>query len=290
MTYPVHGNVTHSFRTRDELVTTLLISFGIVLSLTALFWLGLRVRPIPFPPFPQRTPDLPTVPLPEGLPAPVARFYHSLYGDRLPVIESAVITGRASLRIKGFTFPARFRFTHLAGRAYRHYIEATFFGLPLMKVNEHFLDGRGRLENPFGVTEADPKVDQGANLALWAEAFWFPAVLVTDRRVSWEAVDENTALLIVPFYEESRERFVVRFDPESGMAAVLEAMRFKGTENRDKVLWMDEVLDWGEVAGCPTFTVGRVTWFDDKLPWARFETEDMVLNADVSDYVRVRGV
>ena len=87
-----------------------------------------------------------------------------------------MITGRAEMRIAGITFPARYRFIHDAGKGYRHYIEATFFGLPLMKVNEHFLDGNARLELPFGVTEGEPKVNQGANLALWAESMWLPRI------------------------------------------------------------------------------------------------------------------
>ncbi len=64
------------------------------------------------------------------------RFYRAIYGDRIPVIESAVISGRAQLRVFGITFPARFRFTHVAGKDYRHCIEATIFGLSIMKVNE----------------------------------------------------------------------------------------------------------------------------------------------------------
>ena len=43
----------------------------------------------------------------------------------------------------GIAFPARFRFIHEAGRGYRHYIEATVFGLPLMKVNERYLGPPG---------------------------------------------------------------------------------------------------------------------------------------------------
>lgn len=45
---------------------------------------------------------------------------------------------------------------------YRHYIEATVFALPLMKVNERYLDGRGYGETPFGIDEGE-KVDLGAN-------------------------------------------------------------------------------------------------------------------------------
>ena len=102
---------------------------GLAILLVVFGWLGLRVRPRSFPVYEERTPELETVPLPEGLPAPVARYYKSTIGDQVPVIDSAVLTGRANLRFMGITFPGRYRIIHDAGQGYRHYIEATFFDL-----------------------------------------------------------------------------------------------------------------------------------------------------------------
>jgi len=109
------------------------------------------------------------------------------------VIELAVITGPARLQVMGLTFPSRFRFTHVAGKDYRHYTELTLFGLPLLQVNEAYLNGASRLELPFGVTEGEPKIEQAANLGLWAESIGLPAVFLTDDRVRWQAVDAGTA-------------------------------------------------------------------------------------------------
>jgi hypothetical protein len=86
--------------------------------------------------------------LPAGLPEPVDRFYRALYGDEVPSVHSAVITGRGTMRINGITLPARFRFSHVTGQHYRHYIENTLFGLRLLTVNEWFTDGTGRLDLP----------------------------------------------------------------------------------------------------------------------------------------------
>ena len=114
------------------------IVIGILITLVVLVaigWLGLKVKPKPFDPYPAQTPELETIPLPDDLPPPVERFYRAVYGDQIPVIESAVISGRAQMRLFGITFPARFRFTHIAGQDYRHYIEATMFGLPITLVS-----------------------------------------------------------------------------------------------------------------------------------------------------------
>lgn len=250
-------------------------------------WIGLRIKPAPFAPVSLPALGMQTMPLPDDLPPPVDRFYRQVYGDEAPVVETAVVSGRATMRIAGITFPARFRFTHDAGDGYRHYIEATFWGLPLMKVNEHFLDGVGRMELPVGVEEG-PAINQGANLALWGEAVWFPTLWVTDPRARWAPVDDVTALLYVPF-GDGEEQFVVRFDPQTGRPFLLEAMRYKGQGATEKTLWLNEALDWGAVDGHATFATGAVTWFDEGTPWAVFTAENVAINVDVNDYIRAFG-
>ena len=61
---------------------------GILLAFFVAMLLGLRVSPKPLPPYPDATAYLETIPQPEGLPAPVERFYRVLYGDEAPVFES----------------------------------------------------------------------------------------------------------------------------------------------------------------------------------------------------------
>ena len=192
-----------------------------------------------FPPYPEETPKMDTVDLPVDLPAPVARYYRVTCGERVPVVNSAVITGRARMRFRGPTFTSRFRFTHDAGREYRHYIEATILGYPIMKVNEYYLAGKSRLELPFGVIEGEPKIDMAANLGLWGESVWLPSIFLTDPRVLWKPIDDTSARLVVPF-DGAEETFVARFDPQTGMLRYLEAMRYKDAADDAKCL--DDII------------------------------------------------
>jgi len=264
----------------------LLILAGLT-GLVLLGWLGLQVPPRSFDALaaPATTPA--TTPLPDGLPAPVERFYREVYGDEVPVIGSAVISGRGTMRIAGVTLPVRWRFLHDTGQAYRHRIEVTWFGLRVMTIDELFLDGAARLDLPVGIVEG-PNTDQGANLALWAEAVWMPALWVTDPAVRWEAIDEVTALLVVPS-SDGEETFVARFDPESGLLQLLESMRFKGEEDDRRTLWLNEVVDWSPLDGQLQPVETGLTWFDESSPWARLTTEQVVYDIPLTDEIELEA-
>lgn len=254
----------------------------------AAVWVGLQVEPPPLP-----APDLepggvPTVAVPDGLPAPVEHFVTTLYDDEVPVVHSAVISGRGQMRIAGITFPARWRFSHLAGSAYRHEIELTMFGRSVADVDEWFVDQHARLDLPFGVSEG-PNIDQAANLALWAEAIYMPSVWVTDPAVRWEAVDDTTARLVVPFRDDE-EVITVGFDPGTGLLRRMWSMRFKGERDAERTPWLNEVVAWGEVDGHPAPLQAEVAWADERGSWARLRTEAIVLNADLIGPRAGRGV
>ena len=268
----------------------LMIVTAILAALVLVGWLGLKIRPKSFLPYPEKTLELKTIPLPAGLPAPVERFYKTVYGDQIPVIESAVMKGRAFISPFGIKLPARFIFVHNAGKDYRHYIEATWFGIPIMKVNEGYVDQKSFFAGPVG----DPIVDdastnQAANLAVWAEAGWFPSIWITDPRVHWEPVDDNTALLYVPF-EGIEENFVMRFNSETGLLDSMEAMRYRDTgPQAKKILWITRNVPAKKIEGTQLDTVGTATWLDQGTPWATFTLEEVNYNVNVSEYIRQRG-
>jgi len=269
-----------------EIITLILIT---LFAVVVLVWLGLHIQPRPFPPYPEKTPPLKTVPLPAGLPAPVERFYRTAYGTAIPLIETVVIKGRARIRPFGVSLPARFVFVHNAGRDYRHYIEATWFGLPIMKVNERYLEGQSRFELPVATYENDASINQGANLAVWAEAAWFPAIWVTDGRVRWQPLDEHSAVMYMPFGAQE-ENFVLRFNPETGLLDSMEAMRYREAgPQAKKILWITRSIPGKVIEGTKIDAIGSATWLDQGKPWAVFTLEELKYNVEVQAYIRQRG-
>lgn len=253
---------------------------------------GQQVEPEPFPDYPEPSrPPRAVVALPTGLPAPVDRWIRGIYGDRVPVIGSVVITGRARVRPFGVWLPARFRFIHDAGHGYRHHIEVTLFGRPVLTVDERYLDGRAVMRLPMGGTDEGPHVDQAANLGMWAElAMAAPSVLVTDPRVTWHEIDPETAQLDVPFGDGAVDSFVVRFDPGTGDLRSLECWRYRSSTEPDRILWIAAVEPGPTTGPHQLPAVGTATWADQGDPWARFVTEDLRTDVDVSERIRATGI
>jgi hypothetical protein len=187
----------------------------------------------------------------------------------------------------GVTLPARLRFSHISGEDYRHYIEADFFGLPVLKVNEWFLDGHARLELPFGAVENDPCTDSSANQGLWAESLAYPAILLTDPRVRWESIDETHASLYVP-YGDSEQVFTIQFDPQSGKLAHFETDRCHDARGGTMRWWGDITSGENHNGGSPD-TIMTAAWEDEGTPWIVFEIEETAFNPDLSSYIRQKG-
>jgi hypothetical protein len=253
-----------------------------------LVW-GLRIQPQPFATYPEPTRLETAVPIPATLPDPVARYYQTIMPEEVPVIETAVITARGHLRFMGITFPHRLRFIHEAGQGYRHYIEATLFGKPLLKVNERYLDGQARMKLPVGIIENEPKVDSAANLGLWGESIWYPSIFITDGRVRWQAIDDNTAELIVPF-ETGEDTFTVFFDPETGLMTRMEALRYQDAADTEKTLWQLDILAWDTYHGILLPSRSSVRWADEGTPWLVIELGEVVYNVDVRETIRDEGL
>jgi hypothetical protein len=269
-------------------MSRLLAIFLGILALALLVAAGFMVKPAPLKPKELKTMNAQTIGLPQALPAPVERYYRTFYGEALTKVETVVLYGRGKIKPFGIWMPSRFVFIHEAGKNYRHYIEATWFGVPIFKVNEGIIEGVSFFEAPVGSLHNDPNTNQGANLALWAEAGWFPSLWLSDPRVEWKAVDDSAALLFVPYGEE-RESFIVRFDPRTAKVDFLESMRYREAgEGKKKILWItrNENAPKGDSSILAT---GSAMWLDQGSPWAYFSVENAIYNADVNQFLRARG-
>jgi hypothetical protein len=69
----------------------------------------------------------------------------------------------------------------------------------------------------------------------------------------------------------------------------MQSDRYKEADSPQKTVWLNQALEWNELAGYNIPIQGAVTWADEGTPWAVFTVEDLVINADISEYIRAVG-
>jgi hypothetical protein len=262
---------------------------GLLAVLGGVGWGGLQVKPRPFPPHPERTRDLGTVTLPTDLPEPVGGYIRATIGERVPRIQTAVVWGRGEFNLMGLWFPMRFKSYHVAGREFRRDMELTWFGIPIFRGYDAYINGKGSLEftGLFGllhVSDEGTKIDQGDNLAMWAEApFTTPSVLVLDPRVSWESIDSHTARLVFPF-GDGEDSLRVAFDAETNLMGSISGMRYRDREDT-KTPYRGEYEEWKTVHGIkvPHHTVA--IWEDQGRPYVILDIEGTEYNVEISEKI-----
>lgn len=245
-------------------------------------WLGFQVKPRPFPPRQGAGPGPEAASPSPSLPAPVRRFFEAAVGPEIPLTQTAYTAGRARMRPFGLWVAARYEFTYIAGRAYHHRIEVCWFGLPVMKIDERYQDGRAVMHLPFGAVEGEPQIDEAAERGLRAETIWLPPLYAADPGLRWEAIDDTTARLIVP-YRGDEHRYTLRFDPDTGLLTDLRTVRYRDAQSVKRIGWGGAALGWRTLNG--TLVPDRLTteWEDQGGPWVIWDVEQVAYNVDVSD-------
>jgi hypothetical protein len=260
-------------------VTVALVIVGSVVALGAAAWLGLQFRPRPLA-GPGASSELGEAKPPEGLPGTVARHYLVSFGPKPPRIETMVIWGRARMKRDPLPWmPVSFWSEQRIGSRALQRLAVTWFGLPLLRGTDSYIDGRG--EMVIGKQRAvGEEIDQGENLFMWAEAALVPTA-VSLPGVRWEQLDETSARLLVPF-RDTVDEMVFRFDSSTGLIREARAMRFREVGGT-KLGWRVGYSRWQQF-GRVMFP-GRisVTWADKGRPWFVLDVDGVAFNVPVSE-------
>ncbi|MBL8130853.1 MAG: hypothetical protein JNL42_03275 [Anaerolineae bacterium] len=262
-----------------RIVLIIAVLLGLLL---AAGWAGFQVKAssfalVPFSSAPSK------VAIPADLPEPVERFARAVFGEELPEVSSAMVLGRAQLAPTGMPMPARFRFYYDAARSsHYHEIQVTWFNLPFMRIHERNLEGHVMLDlSLLGKVEDQPKTNRAGIQGYWSEVLaWVPSIALTDPRLRWETVDAATARLHLPGLD-AEEAFTVRFDPQTGLISEIETQRYQDEARPERWRWFNRILEWGVVDGMRVPVRSQTQW-NDAEPWATWEVEQVILNADVS--------
>ncbi len=135
-----------------------------------------------------------------------------------------------------------------------------------------------------------PAIDKGAMLRYWAEAAWFPTALLPGPQVQWEAIDDNSARLIVSDADR-REEMTVVFDAEGRIVTITSAGRqFKSGNVVREAPWGGTYGDYREVDGLRIPFAAEVVWHfpEGDLPYARFSLNEVLYDDAAAAAVTAR--
>jgi hypothetical protein len=115
----------------------------------------------------------------------------------------------------------------------------------------------------------------------------YPAVFVTDKRLRWEAINNTSARLYIPYGEQEQE-LVFTFAPDGSAIERIETLRYKdpgGGQQR----WWGETSPGSERLGQPSLQHWEINWEGENGPWLVAEVEDILFNADLDQYIQQKG-
>jgi hypothetical protein len=257
-----------------------------VVGLAIVAVLGFRVRPPRARPVADG-PPIGTVGLSRDLPEPVARYHRALGFDgyHVPAVDTFVLWGRARMRLVPLLrLPVRFWSAHRVGWNARQRLAVTWYGLPVLRAVDDYVDGRGRMRiGRRSVT--GPEIDQGENLFLWAELLLVPAALAARPQARWQSIDAESAMLRVPF-DRASDRLMVRFDPDTGLLTECRALRYR-TPGGPKVGWYVWYERWTHGPGGWYPARISVRWADQPRPWFVLDVDGMAVNVPIDPDLKV---
>jgi hypothetical protein len=214
----------------------------------------------------------------DALPAPVARWVAAARLDDLAGVETVGSVAHGRVRLGRLPWlPIDMRTLHRLGRDQVRDIRLRIGPVPLLGVLDAYVDGAG-ITKIGPIPTIGPEVDQGAVLAMWAEAIAWPAAWHHLPGLRWSAVDEEHARLHLPF-ATGEEVVDVTFDRASGFPRLFEVDRFKAGGR--KVRWRAECSDLRSYDGFRAWSHVRAAWADDPGPWFEAWFDRIVPNVKV---------
>jgi hypothetical protein len=168
---------------------------------------------------------------------------------------------------------------HRVGRAFVHDIRMGIGPLSFRLGLDAYVDGHGLMKIGPSV-QTGVEFDQGALIALWGEALGFPSAWEGRDDVRWEAVDDQTAILVVDG-PEGEIPITVGFDRATGCPAFCEADRYKA--KGPKVRWRGASSDWRRFDGVLAPRRFSAAWADEPYPWLEIRIDSLRVNVPVDE-------
>ncbi|WP_394758494.1 DUF6544 family protein [Flavobacterium sp.] len=215
----------------------------------------------------------------EGLPEPVQRYFNYVLKQGQPYINFVRLTHDGF-----FKTDLKKDFIKITGEQYFSTKKPQFIwkGVTSMfTARDFFIDEKGgliaTLFNIYNVVDAKGTNYDNGELQRWlAESVWFPTNLLPSDKVSWTAIDENSAKLLFHSKAVSFE-FIVSFNA-IGEITTMESYRFMTKTRKEK--WICRMSNYKEINNIKIPFSDQALWKlnDVEYCYAKFEIQKIEYN------------
>jgi hypothetical protein len=227
-------------------------------------------RTSPGPPYDPREP--------EGLPAPVQRYFRAVLKAGQPMIAAATVahTGVFNLSASGERWRPFTSVQRVVTRPPGFVWDARIRMGPGLRVHVHdaYVAGEGLLKAgllglvPVMEQPKTPELAQGELMRFFAEAAWYPTALLPGRGVRWEAVDDERAAATLTDGATS-VKLVFRFDAQGLLTSVRSDGRYRDVDGKPVATpWEGRFRDYAWRDGMRIPLEGEVRWLLPEGPQA----------------------
>lgn len=250
----------------------------------ALFGVGAAGLGVPAP-LPTASPG--SIDLGEDEPHPewpdlLRRWLDTAHGGRVPRATTAEFVGTGRIRLgRSPWLPVTYRTSHRLGHEFCAEVAATWFGRPVVRGMDAYVDGRGVQRARDSVTTG-PGLDSDGVSFLWSEAVLVPATWSLPG-VTWHQPHADTLVLDVSGAEVAAPvTATLNCDAETGLPQTFHVpLRAKNPEGTQTAPWTLTYAEWRDVDGRWSPGLLEAQWGDEDRPWLRVRMEPPVLGADV---------
>lgn len=222
------------------------------------------------------------------VPAPVDRYLEVAYPGGAPEVETAVMHAAGRFRQRPLPWlPVRNTISLHPGVDRVSDLFVRIGPVTVLRVLDAYVDRSG-ITKVLWKADVGDEIDQGSLHPVLCEALMFPSSWPRMPGFGWEAVDDTTARMLLPF-RGGIEVGTVAFDPGTGLPVAYRTPRFK-TVDGPMVDWRVDLLEWGRsgTKGIPRRLV--VTWADEPGPWLELRFTRVMTDVDVSEpFARARA-
>ena len=222
-----------------DILRILEIGVGAFVAYLIIFRIGFFFKPAVHKPELEPIEALEMIPLPGSLPYPVRHYLQMSFGDQVPLPATAVAwglgkrIGRSFGRLGPLWMPSYWALYLVPGKEFVYRLTVTWYGRRMLQGGDELRQGYGRF-----IMNKDRLENANINKSEWIMLWLYtiltaPSAILADPNNTWEAVDDQTARLSVPYLDGTRWEFTLLFDSQTGQLSGVDTLRVTSRDGKE---------------------------------------------------------